>query len=221
MGGRVNNWNAEEDAIFHGIYRYLKATLDIGAVCQVNPRDFQEEEIKAVGRADSDFCGDETRAKSRSGWTVCYSSYPTGAIAKEVIKAYPDATHGLMDWSAKRQPCAACATPDAEEEAMPEMITRALGPFANFNEQVPTYGVQEEVGTDNAVAMAVSKSGVSKRLAYYAEDAARQPGPGERLLCTVVPWAPSRSSVRYRFESRKLEDRTRKASRTYRKLSAS
>jgi hypothetical protein len=98
---------------------------------------------------------------------VNFNSLPKGSIDLEELKMNPfKHTYAPIDWAAKRQPATAFSTPDAEERAIADMITRSLGPIANFCEQVFPYDVKEEILTDNAAALSVSQSGVSRKLSY-------------------------------------------------------
>jgi hypothetical protein len=166
LSRRVRIWSCEEDGILHRLYRYLKGTMEIGIVVVTNLEDVQEGRLKLVGRADSDFIGDEATSRSCASYTSTITSRPTGTVTIQTIKDSRWDTQALLDFAARGMPATSFSTPDSETRAVADLIVRSIGPIANCFEQIWDTKLPEEIGTDNAAALAVCRSGVSKKLAY-------------------------------------------------------
>lgn len=172
LSRRVRRWTAEEDAILHRMYRYLKATVDVGIVCVVNVSEIQTKKVKMQGRADADLAGDDDTARSCSSYTVTMCARPMATITVEDVRNNRYTTQALLDFATRGQSSTAFSTPDSEMRALAELIVRALGPLANCFEQVfDGYRMPEEIGTDNAAALIIARSGVSKKLCYLRRTA--------------------------------------------------
>ncbi|KAA8493144.1 Retrovirus-related Pol polyprotein from transposon TNT 1-94 [Porphyridium purpureum] len=146
---RAARWDATADDMLEHIIGYLRAKTQSRIQYGTLTGQGKGSGAQVVLFADADHAGCPITARSTSGWC---------AFLVEGTQRW------LVDWSSRKQRCAASSTTEAEVVALADGVDRGLIPLCDAVEAITGSAPQAAVLVDSEAAEAAVKKGYSSRL---------------------------------------------------------